>query len=238
MVDLTSDALGSVYPTLVASSDLTLDEGTVANDGSDFPMLLSASSTALPVELVAVEAVAQGSDVSITWRTASETNNAGFHVERRSGLDSTEAKWHTLGFKKGAGTTAEPTRYRFADTDIPYSANHLSYRLRQVDVDGTVTHSQVVDVEIGRPLAPTLHSPFPNPARGSFTLRYALPNVTEVSIRLFDALGREVATIQDGMEERGRKEIQIPTSGLSSGAYFIRMRTSGTVRTKRLTVVH
>lgn len=88
------------------------------------------------MELVSLEGAVEDGDVSLTWRTTSETDNAGFHIECRigenaEGTDSdAEARWKTNGFRSGAGTTNQSQSYRFTDRDVPFDAETMSYRLR------------------------------------------------------------------------------------------------------------
>jgi hypothetical protein len=237
VVDLTSDAAGDVQPSLENSPDLTLDNGEIANTSSEFPLPLSSNPSPLPVELTTFEANTKQGGALLMWRTASETNNAGFHIERRSAVDTAGAEWKTIGFKEGAGTTTESQQYRFTDSDLPYEAESVSYRLKQIDTDGSASFSDTRTLKIGAPDRLTLHAPFPNPAQGQVTLRYALPRKADVSIRIYDVMGREVTTFRRAGEGAGRKEIQVSTADLSSGTYFVRMQAGEKMKTKRLTVV-
>ena len=181
------------------------------------------------------EAVRDGSDVALTWETASETNNAGFHVERSVEGDA----FQPLAFVDGAGTTHTPQRYRFADADVPAGAASITYRLRQVDLDGTEHLSVPVTIALtgGQPLA--LEPPFPNPVRGTATLRYSLPASSDVSITVHDLLGREVATLASGSKRAGAGTAFLNTDrlGLASGTYFVRLQANGQSVTQRITVV-
>jgi len=186
----------------------------------------------LPVELASLDARANGQEVRLTWQTVSETNNAGFEVQRKAGQ---QGAWTRVGSVEGAGTTTEAQSYRFTDGDLPYEADALTYRLRQVDTDGSVNFSETVTVKRGVDEVEILGT-YPNPARGQATVRYALPERRNVSVRLYDALGREVRTLIRA-EQKGRHERQVDLSSLASGAYFLRLRAGEQTRTQRLTVV-
>jgi hypothetical protein len=122
---------------------------TAARDNGSAPDLGYAESSggALPVEFVALNARLQSGESSrtvvLSWRTASETNNAGFAVQRRT---AAKGSWSKVGRVDGAGTTTRPQRYRFSDEDIPFAAERLTYRLRQIDTDGSATLSDSVTV--------------------------------------------------------------------------------------------
>jgi hypothetical protein len=198
------------------------------------------SDVALPVELAGFDAALESGPLSasdravrLRWRTVSETNNAGFHVER-----AVDARaFQSLGFVDGRGTTDAPQTYRFADTRLPFAADSLSYRLRQVDLDGTATLSDAVTVALGAPRRLALHGPFPNPVRHTATLRYEVPTAAAVRIVAYNLLGQRVATLVDERAAAGRKEIRLRTDRWPSGVYFLRLTANGTTRTQRLTVV-
>jgi 1,4-alpha-glucan branching enzyme len=192
----------------------------------------------LPVELTDFSATRQGSDaVILNWRTATETNNAGFAVQRQVETGNDGASFRRIGFVEGAGTTSEPQRYRFTDRDLPFEADRVTYRLRQVDVDGTASLSSKVAVDLGVPQSLALHGTFPNPVRSTATLRYELPESGPVRIELYNVLGQQVAVLVDRQQSAGRKEIAVNTGELSPGSYFVRMQAPGGTRTERLTVV-
>ena len=185
----------------------------------------------LPVELTALDAVKSGATVDLRWKTASETNNAQFVVERKR----SEGQWSEIGAVEGAGTTETPQAYRFTDARPPFEADALTYRLKQVDLDGSVSYSKTITVKRAVEEV-TLQAPFPNPVRRQATIQFAVPERKKVTLRLYDVLGRRVKTLVDGQQD-GRQQAQFNVSDLSSGVYFLRLRAEGTRRTERLTVV-
>lgn len=241
---LSYDASGAVSNDLLIDSALSLTTfGTGPDDGLYFAGIFDDAlyqfvCTTIPVELAAFTGRINGTSVTLRWQTASETNNAGFRVQRKRKQEHNQTTaWTTIGFVEGMGTTTKPQSYDFVDEELPPSADTLSYRLKQIDTDGTASYSETRTVALGPPNQTALHAPVPNPTRGSVTLRYHLPTETEVAIRLFDVMGRKVATLRRGAEEAGRKQVQVSTSRLSPGAYFVRMQVGTTVQTQRLTVV-
>jgi hypothetical protein len=198
------------------------------------------SDVTLPVELAGFDAALKSDPLStsdqtvrLRWRTVSETNNAGFHVER-----AVDARaFQSLGFVDGRGTTETAQTYRFADTRFPVAADSLTYRLRQVDHDGTATLSDPVTIAVGAPQRLALHGPFPNPVYQAATLRYDLPEAADVRIVAYNVLGQRMAMLVNRREEAGRKEIQLATDRWPSGVYFLRLAADGATRTQRLTVV-
>jgi hypothetical protein len=82
-----------------------------------------------------------------------------------------------------------------------------------------------------------LKKTYPNPASGQATVEYALPEQAEVTIGVYDVLGRRVATLVDSPEQAGRHTVRLSAGQMPSGTYFVRMQAEGFRQTRRLTVV-
>ena len=201
--------------------------------------VLGSGSEPLPVELTRFDATRTDDAVALRWTTGSETNNAGFRVQRRvTSNDPDGARtWQRIGFVDGAGTTSQPQSYRFRDAELPFAATTVQYRLQQVDTDGTTHRSPVVTVGVEAPSQVRLHGPTPHPADGPTTLRYELPRASDVELSVFNLLGQRVRTLVRDRVEPGRWAATIDASGLASGTYIVRLRAGTTVQTQRLTVV-
>ena len=194
------------------------------------------TSGVLPVEMAGIDAQVDGDAVRLTWSTASETNNAGFHIQRKEqGTQKRESAWATVGRVEGSGTTSRVQRYQFTDENLPYEADAITYRLKQVDTDGSAHYTKTITVERGVTEVQLLGT-YPNPAGQQATLRYALPERQDVEVRLYDVLGRQVRTVVQGTKE-GRQEQTLDVSKLPSGVYVLRLQSDGQVRTQKLTVV-
>ncbi|PSQ71821.1 MAG: hypothetical protein BRD38_00790, partial [Bacteroidetes bacterium QH_9_67_14] len=123
------------------------------------------------------------------------------------------------------------------DADLPFEAQALTYRLRQVDVDGSATVVAEQAVEVGSPEQFALHGSFPNPFQGQTTIRYELPEEREVTIAVYDARGRKVRTLLRGEAQRGRQETTFAAEALASGVYFVRMRAGDFSATRKVVLV-
>lgn len=170
----------------------------------------------LPVELVSFTARADGGAALLRWETISETNNAGFEVEHQLA-----GAWRPLGFVEGRGTTTEAQHYTYrADGLTP--GTH-TFRLRQVDYDGTFDYSPEVEVMIGVPGTHVLSDIYPNPfnPQASFTLSVA--TAQHVRLAVYDALGRQVTLVYDGQLDAGQTQrFTLDGDGLPSGMYVLR----------------
>lgn len=248
-IDVTAEASASgVQFTLEGPEDLSLTNGTVAtvnggdqNSISSLP--LANGSNPLPVELASMSATnsAKG-EVALRWKTASETGSAGFEVQRRvNDASSGAVRWKKVGYresKASGGTTGEPQTYRFMDEQVPYAADSVSYRLKQVDADGTTRLTDPVTVVRRGPEKVELSGTAPNPARRQTTIRYAVPKGTEgpVTLRLYDVMGREVRLVE-ARGEAGRHKRRLDLRGLASGVYVLQLSAGQQRTTRKLTVV-
>jgi hypothetical protein len=82
-----------------------------------------------------------------------------------------------------------------------------------------------------------LRANYPNPAHHRTTIEYALPEQAPVTLRLYDVLGRRVATVVNETKEAGRHTVQVQATELSSGVYFYRLRAGDFTKTRRMVIV-
>ena len=109
----------------------------------------------------------------------------------------------------------------------------MSYRLRQVDTDGSSTLTEPITVARTGPDQLQLLGTAPNPARQQVTVRYGIPEATveassRVQMRLYDVLGRQVRSVK-AQAEGGRHKQQLDVSGLAAGTYVLRLSAGGPV---------
>jgi surface protein len=207
---------------LVATTD-TLGEIAFANE--DDP---------LPVELASFNGTATDKGVQLTWQTASEQNNAGFEVQRKE-----ESGWNQMGFvdsKANGGTTTEAQSYRYTVEDL--SVGTHQFRLKQVDLDGSSQVHGPINVDVQMQEALKLTAPAPNPVSSTATLSFAVKEKAQVTVAVYDMLGRRAATFFDGRPTPGEStRLHFDASDLPSGSYIIRLRADGQTETQRMTIV-
>jgi len=170
----------------------------------------------IPVELTSFAASVNDFDVTLNWSTATETNNQGFEVQR-----STDNQFTTIGFVDGFGTSTENHNYSYVDGSV--QAGSYTYRLKQVDYDGTFEYSDVVEVEVLAPDAYSLEQNYPNPFNPSTMIKFSLAADSKVSLTVFDVLGQEVTNLINGNLAKGLHEINFNASNINSGVYFYRI---------------
>src|SRR5690606_8606734 len=149
----------------------------------------------------------------------SETNNSGFQIERSNGEE-----FEVIGFVAGFGTTTEVKSYSFADQNLV--SGKYSYRLKQIDYDGTFEYSNTVEVEIIVKEF-SLEQNYPNPFNPSTSIKFSLSVDSKVSLKVFNVLGQEVATLINGQMAAGSHSATFDATKFNSGVYFYRIDASG-----------
>lgn len=173
----------------------------------------------LPVQLSYFTAHAVGNDVALSWATASELNNKGFELERS--VDGFNFSY--FGFVKGAGNSNRMIRYTAMDQDAFENANKVYYRLKQVDVDGKFTYSQVVSVD--KNLEEGFESQvFPNPFVANFMVQINTPQSGKAELSLIDITGKVIATRTDDLVIGGNLIDFNQTADVISGVYFLTIK--------------
>ncbi len=187
------------------------------------------NNSALPVELASFIVSARGRLVTLGWTTATETNSYIFEVERKviSDFRMSTADWKLAGSVVGAGTRNGTATYTFVDRDVPMGK--WTYRLKQIDRSGSFTYSREVQVEIGAaPKEFTLGQNYPNPFNPTTNISFSVPNDGFVSLKVYDMLGREVATLVNGEKKAGMiQQVTFDATKLPSGIYFARLQSGG-----------
>jgi len=207
--------------TVVDSTTYTYRVYAFNNDTVSNYSNLAEVTTPVPVELTSFIATAANGQVLLEWETATELNNAGFSIQRSKG----DGKFTDLDFVRGKGTTTNKSTYRF--TDKSALSGKYFYRLEQVDLDGSVNYSKIVEVDLGLPKNFALEQNYPNPFNPSTTIRFALPTYARVTIKLYNALGQQVTNIINSELDAGIHETTFNASQLSSGVYFYMLEAQG-----------
>ncbi|MBE2279909.1 MAG: T9SS type A sorting domain-containing protein, partial [Ignavibacteriaceae bacterium] len=183
----------------------------------------------IPVELTEFKATTSNRVVTLNWSTSSETNNKGFEVERLTG-----EQWSVIGFVEGNGTTTELVNYQFIDKPKT-SSTTVSYRIKQIDLDGSFNYSKAIEVELSAiPDAYTLNQNYPNPFNPSTKINFSIPEGNFVTLKVYDASGSEVTTLVNGQLESGYHEVIFDASKLTSGIYFYTLSAGEQKITKKM----
>jgi N-acetylneuraminic acid mutarotase len=174
----------------------------------------------IPVELTSFTVSVNRNEVLLNWITATETNNQGFEVQRSVG-----GEFETIAFVDGHGTTTETQVYTYTDRSV--NVGSYSYRLKQVDFDGTFEYSDVIDANVPAPAEFALDQNYPNPFNPSTKIEFRLAVDSKVTLKVFDVLGQEVASLFNGNFVAGGHSVNFDASMLNSGVYFYRIEATG-----------
>jgi len=172
----------------------------------------------VPVELTSFTAAANESDVTLNWSTATEINNQGFEIQRRTG----DGEFEKIGFVPGHGTTTDIQSYSYADSKV--ASGNYTYRLKQMDFDGSFEYSSEVAVDVTIPLEFALEQNYPNPFNPGTVIKYSIPENGFVTLDVYNLLGEKVTTLVNGVHEAGRYEANFDGSNLASGVYIYTLR--------------
>jgi len=185
----------------------------------------------IPVELISFTASVSGKSVTLRWTTATELNNLGFEVQRS--IETID--WNAIVFVEGEGTTTSSHNYNCVDNSV--SLGNYFYRLKQIDLDGSFSFSDVVEVDVSTPTDCALEQNYPNPFNPSTIISYQLPVSSDVTLKVYNVLGNEVAALVNEVQPTGKYEITFNASSLSSGTYFYKLQTGNFSETKKMILI-
>ena len=206
---ISAAGMGGAFASVASPGDDPFSAGDIGSPGT------VNSSSVLPVELTAFTATANGNVADLRWETASETNNTGFEVQMDGG-----SGFSFVDFVQGAGTTLEATSYAFRVADL--AAGSYRFRLKQVDLDGAFEFSPVVELSIGSSQAFALTAG-PNPFRQSASISLQVATAQDVTVAVYDLLGRSVARLFEGaMDADQSRTFSVDGSDLAPGLYVVR----------------
>jgi len=194
--------------------------------------IIASGITPTPVELAYFAGTLDENKVELNWRTETEVSNYGFDIERQVPISG----WEKLGFVEGHGNSNSPKEYSFADYDINRSGMY-KYRLKQIDNDGKFEYSYVITVYVGAPAVFYLSQNYPNPFNPSTKIDYSVPQASKVTLKVYDILGREVASLVDEYKEIGTYTATFDASNLPGGIYFYSISAGDFIQTKKMSLV-
>ncbi len=223
-VELSFDATG------LSEGDYSMDVVISSNAPDKSTVIVPVTMTVYdptPVELTSFSAQAEEGKILLTWSTASETNNKGFRIERKT--DNAESKWENVGFVNGNGTTSKPVNYSFEDALEKRNEGKILYRLKQMDFGGTFSYSNIVEVKT-LPSKFSLEQNYPNPFNPTTKIEFSLPEKSDVRLSIYNSLGEKVSTLINEIKESGYHSVEwnaeSTEGGLPSGLYIYRIEVN------------
>jgi photosystem II stability/assembly factor-like uncharacterized protein len=215
----TSDG-GASWSSDVAHTDQNLygamiTSGTTAFAGGDQGTIVTTSNSLLPVELISLTGsrIAEHS-VAINWSIAQQTNNAGFSIER----ENLDQGFGQVGWINASNTNTVSASFSFEDANA--LASLCTYRLSQRDLDGSIHELGIVTVDaFAGAIAALTATIYPNPASDHAFVSFALPFAGDVTVRLYDMIGRELERTTYFAQRAGTNSYRLNVAGLSTGVY-------------------
>ncbi len=199
------------------------------------------SDNSLPVTLNLFEANVFPDKVVLNWKTASEVNNMGFNVYRKS---QNSDQWEKLNTNiiPGAGNASSEHEYEYIDETI-VAGETYSYRLESVSFNGEVEvfNELTKTVEIPLPETFTLHQNYPNPFNPQTTIKFELPEAQTVSVLIYNINGQLVRTLinHENLQAGVHKLVWDATDDfgrpVSSGIYIYRFVSPKFTKFKKMT---
>jgi hypothetical protein len=240
--DAAPSASGTVEGVIVQNSSLTLFAGSLSGSISNAP--LSLRDISLSVGLVSFSASQAGGTIVLRWVTESETDNAGFILERSEadGAWIEIASFRTDDALRGRGNRSDRTEYAHIDENARPGIEY-HYRLSDVSTRGAVTVHATISIRLSAPPENTaMEKAFPNPFNPRTYIAYRLAENADVSVDVYDLLGRRVRTLFDGRQAAGSYHVYwngATETGAQApgGVYFVRMRTDATTQVQKVVYV-
>lgn len=186
----------------------------------------------VPVELAAFNANVFENNVELSWKTTTEKNNQGFEIERS--IESEKQTWSKLAFIEGKGNSTEISDYSFVDKNL--APGKYTYRLKQIDYDGTFEYSNSVEVEVGNVISKfSLSQNYPNPFNPSTVIEFTGGADEFVKLKVYNTIGEAVAVLFEGGVTKGSvQQINFDASNLPAGIYYYQLISNSFVSTKKM----
>lgn len=208
------------------TSSNTLTETSYTGSRREFILGTENSSDPLPVELINFTGEKTHGEVTPQWATASEKNSQHFVVQR-----SPEGKqFHDLFTISAAGFSMEKIRYAYTDGDPAPGTSY--YRLKQVDLDGSIDHSRIIMVESSGTVSWELNT-LGNPAGKYLEVAISSDDPGNYHYYLVNKQGHRVKE-KEFYFGAGSGTIQIDLNELENGMYFLVMKKSGQRKVTRI----
>ncbi len=232
IINNNTSTAGNVFFFVASTASLPPSSGWTQGFGVGSPFL---SGFALPVELTSFTASVSGSNVNLKWQTATEVNNYGFEVERKK--EKVKSGWEKIGFVAGHGNSNSPHEYSF--TDQPAGGTSFSYRLKQIDNDGHYKYYDAITVSLSSSTKAKLMQNSPNPFNPSTAIKFFIPDNSNVTIKIYDMLGREVTTLINQQSTAGYHIVywngrDSYGRDAASGVYLYRLTAGSFSETKKM----
>ena len=225
--EISSPSVGDLDVNISADKIRFMDTDFSSSGG--FELATVSWDSPLPVELTEFSAEFVENNMKLEWETATEVNNYGFEIERTSEKND----WSKVGFVEGHGNSNSPKYYSFSDNSLNESGEY-SYRLKQIDIDGSFEYSDIVNINLSAPNNFKLSQNYPNPFNPITSINYSVSDDSYVVLIVYDILGNEVAVLENGYRAAGSYNRTFDASNLGSGLYFYSIKAGNYSSTMKM----
>ncbi|MCS7053861.1 MAG: T9SS type A sorting domain-containing protein, partial [Ignavibacterium sp.] len=226
--------------------DLTnASTNTLSGVVTSFSEFTGGEYSAMPVNFVLFDAFILEKSVNLVWSTATEKNNYGFEIERSSIVDTRYASslpfnWEKIGFVSGNGNSNSPKEYSYKDNTLTQSGKY-AYRLKQINTDGSFEYSKIVEVDFVMLDKFSLEQNYPNPFNPSTIISYQIPEYNFVTLKVYDIIGNEIATLVNEYKEAGRYDVEFNSElvgkQISNGVYIYKIQAGDFIQSKKMILI-
>lgn len=186
--------------------------------------MVGANNNPLPVVMLSFTGNANRSDAILRWATASEYNSRGFALER-----STDGKnFRQVTFVTSAGNSNRTNNYSYADKEVFVQNKVVYYRLKQVDLDGEFTYSNVVTINSSNRTAAQVII-YPNPVRDALSVEVESTTDAMAQLVITDVTGKLVKRLDMRLTEGFNKFNFTDLADLTNGVYVVNINSNGVV---------
>lgn len=185
------------------------------------------------VEYVELQVAESTDGVSLEWFSTFGENIQGFEIlKSNNGKDFVK-----IGYVDCYGSCIKNWKYNFTDFGEKSS---VYYQIKQIDVDGNVAYSKILQLNGIGVVNFELNQNYPNPFNPSTNISFSIMERGEVSLIVYNILGQKIAELINNELEIGRYNVTLDASkyGMTSGIYFVEMNVKSKFRdVKKITLV-
>jgi len=184
----------------------------------------------LPVTLSNFRSEVKEGVAILKWTTLTELNNDKFIIQRKN-----NETWINIGEVLGSGISNSEKHYSY--NDKLSSNGKFTYRIMQVDYNGSLSFSNEIVIENTLPADFTMEQNYPNPFNPSTVIKYSLPRESFVKIQLYNLTGELIKSLVEQKKEAGTYTVEFDGKNYPSGIYIYRISAGAFCKTMKMMLV-
>lgn len=184
--------------------------------------------TTLPVSLLDFRAVKNGNTVNLNWKTATESNNKGFAVERSANATN----WTEISFVNGVGNSVATNSYNAVDNSPVKGINY--YRLKQVDNDGKQTYSPIVSLKFDD-VKGLSFAFYPNPVKNKLTVMVDKIETATANLNVMSVDGKLIKSVMLNTQN-SNSSFLVDVTSLTKGMYYLVLVDGASTKSSKFVV--